>query len=136
MNSDPAREILERMMMKNIDTNDLEKQIKNYYSLQSKNQIDAETTYTFNLDNRYPQNVLVIKRFEREWNNNSIVFISKNRETIEETIEEAYDFFNTKRNLCSTCKSNVATCIATKKVFGDGIGHDNVMICSSYKAYK
>lgn len=39
---------------------------------------------------------------------------------------------DTKINLCDSCQNNFATCIPKIMEFGNGIGNDNVIFCSSY----
>jgi hypothetical protein len=43
---------------------------------------------------------------------------------------------NTKINLCDSCLNEFPTCQPDRIEFGDGIGNDNVIKCSSYNERK
>ncbi len=43
---------------------------------------------------------------------------------------------DTKKHLCATCLNEFPTCQPDRIEFGDGIGNDNVIDCSSYNERK
>lgn len=119
---------------------ELEKLVLNYYLLKgyklSSDQKEYDPSWYFEVQ---------IKTWNKKKSLNVIMFISTipimkdsyfgaEYTTTKEMFDKAFEFFDTKKHLCSTCEYawSYPYCNSTIQKFGDGDGLDNIILCDGY----